>query len=277
MKDECSLRKPQGKEWIFVILSVAAAVTIFIFLGNKLTNIDTYSRITTTLDQSKDKVLKLVGVSTASSAAITLIPGDVGTPIADKLADVSAYFLVVICAIYLEKFMLTIIGFISFRLVIPIATLVLAFSWFRKERDTLQKWCGKMIFFGVALALIIPISVGISSNIEKNFGSSIQEILDQAEASVEEESKQSESENSSDTSNENWFSNLISNVKDGASEKMDELKNILNHMLEALAVLIVTSCLIPLLVVFIFIWIIKTVFRLDWDLSGKLSRFYLKK
>ena len=34
--------------------------------------------------------------------------GDVGTPIANKLADLSSYFLIVFSAIYLEKYLVTI-------------------------------------------------------------------------------------------------------------------------------------------------------------------------
>ena len=45
------------------------------------------------LDDKKTTALELTAAATAASAAITLIPGDAGTPIADKLADLSSYFL----------------------------------------------------------------------------------------------------------------------------------------------------------------------------------------
>ena len=41
------------------------------------------------LDDKKTTALELTAAATAASAAITLIPGDAGTPIADKLADLS--------------------------------------------------------------------------------------------------------------------------------------------------------------------------------------------
>ena len=59
------------------------------------------------LDDKKTTALELTAAATAASAAITLIPGDAGTPIADKLADLSSYFLIVVCAIYLEKYLVT--------------------------------------------------------------------------------------------------------------------------------------------------------------------------
>lgn len=54
--------------------------------------------------------------ATATSALITLIPGDVGTPIAEKVADLSGYLLIVLCAVYLEKYLVTLTGYAAFKL-----------------------------------------------------------------------------------------------------------------------------------------------------------------
>ena len=45
----------------------------------------------------------------------------------------------------------------------------------------------------------------------------------------------------------------------GVGTKIDEFKTMLNNMLEALAVMIVTSCLIPIIVLLFFIWLIKVI------------------
>ena len=75
--------------------------------------------------------------STAASAAITLLPGDAATPIAEKLADISGYFLLALCAIYLEKYLLTVTAYATFRLLVPAACLLLAaiLSLFGFTRD----------------------------------------------------------------------------------------------------------------------------------------------
>ena len=44
------------------------------------------------LDDKKTTVMELAAASTAASAAITLIPGDVGTPIANKLVRFEQLF-----------------------------------------------------------------------------------------------------------------------------------------------------------------------------------------
>ena len=77
------------------------------------------------LDDKKTTALELTAAANKPSAAITLIPGDAGTPIADKLADLSSYFLIVVCAIYLEKYLVTITGLAAFKLLIPIGCILL--------------------------------------------------------------------------------------------------------------------------------------------------------
>ena len=43
------------------------------------------------------------------------------------------------------------------------------------------------------------------------------------------------------------------------STATSNVENVLNHFVEALAILLVTSCLIPILVVIFFIWLVKMV------------------
>ena len=78
------------------------------------------------LDEKKDTVLELTVAATATSALITLIPGDVGTPIAEKVADLSGYLLIVLCAVFLEKYLVTLTGYAAFKLFIPAACVLFA-------------------------------------------------------------------------------------------------------------------------------------------------------
>ena len=87
------------------------------------------------LDDKKTTALELTAAATAASAAITLIPGDAGTPIADKLADLSSYFLIVVCAIYLEKYLVTITGLAAFKLLIPIGCILLSLLVLEFKKD----------------------------------------------------------------------------------------------------------------------------------------------
>ena len=105
------------------IICVAAAVILAlasIFGVAKLTTDPAfYQKSIAALEEKQETVLELTAASTAASAAITLLPGDTATPIADKLADLSGYFLIVLCAIFLEKYLLTITAAAAFKVLIP--------------------------------------------------------------------------------------------------------------------------------------------------------------
>lgn len=94
--------KKYVKILMIVVPLVIALLSIFV-VSRYATSISFHAKTIEALDQKKDTVLQLTAVSTGASAAITLIPGDVATPIAEKLADLSTYFIIVLCAIYLRS------------------------------------------------------------------------------------------------------------------------------------------------------------------------------
>ena len=133
--------------------------------------------------------MELTAASTASSAAITLIPGDVATALADKLADISGYFVIVICALYLEKYLLTILGFAAFKILIPIACIILSVGILQKrpaEKENTIKLAIKVAMFGLALFLVVPASVKASDMISATYQDSIDSTLEEARKSAEE-------------------------------------------------------------------------------------------
>jgi len=58
----------------------------------------------------------------------------------------------------------------------------------------------------------------------------------------------------------------VENVTISTEDLVQKVENSLNHLIEATAVMIITSCVIPILVLLLFLWIVKIV--LDVDLSG---------
>ena len=72
-------------------------------LAPVFTSPKTYQKTIQSLDKKKKVVLALTAATTATSVAISLLPGDAGTPIADKAADVSSYLVIVLCTIFFLK------------------------------------------------------------------------------------------------------------------------------------------------------------------------------
>ncbi len=269
-----------------ILLLIAVAMISFFPLGNYASSVETHATTISSLDDKKQTVMELAGASTATSAAISLLPGDFGTPIADKLADLSGYFLFILGALYLEKYLVTITGYIAFKILIPIACVLLAlFLLVFKKCEMLKVLAIKLIAFSILIYAIIPVSVKISDMIDATYQDSIEQTIDTAkdttaaidseEASDDSSSGKTSSSDSSDSNeNGNFFSNLFNSASDKVSDTVDtvtnavstsaeDLENMLSNFIDAIAILIVTSCLIPVGVLIFFVWIIKIALNIN--------------
>lgn len=88
------------KKHIYIVIWLLTGILSFTVLEKYASALESHQTIIASLDEKKATVQELTAATTATSALITLIPGDVGTPIAEKVADLSGYLLIVLCAIF---------------------------------------------------------------------------------------------------------------------------------------------------------------------------------
>lgn len=250
------------KKMIVQVTAAVLALLLSLLAASKAASPEFHQGTLAALDEKRATVMELTAASTAASAAITLLPGDTATPIADKLADLSGYFLLVLCAIYLEKYLVTITGCAAFQILIPLACMLwIVYAVFR--RDACRRAAVKLLAFGLAIFLVIPASVGVSNLIENTYAASIQSTIDSAKKStdlIEEDSAAQEPEDSG------LLSGLLSQAgkaKDAITGVGEKVEQVLNNFIEALAVMLVTSCVIPILVLLFFLWITKLLLGAD--------------
>lgn len=240
------MTKKSSKQLIVVVILLLVAI-LSMTVGTKVsTSTKTHAKTISALDDKKKTVLELTAASAAVSTAITFLPGDSGNTLAEKLMDLSNGFLIVLCALFLEKYLLTITGYATFMLLIP-AACVLGVVWIFKRQDILKRLAVKCVLLGLAIYLVVPASVKVSGLIEKTYQASIDSTIEAATGAKDETVGSKEDDS------------LLDKIKDKVTGITDEIQNSLNNFIESLAVLLVTSCLIPLLVLGFFIWIIKTI------------------
>lgn len=249
-------------KWLLVIISLIFALLSASVVSGMVSDPEFHRGTIAALEEKQTTVLELTAATTAASAAITLLPGDSATPIAEKLADLSTGFLLVLCALYLEKYLLTITGYAAFRFLIPAACLLLALSPFWR-RDLCRGLARKLLIFGLAITLVIPASVMVSDLIEDTYQTSIDQTLEtarEATGEVEDSAGQVEEDQGFLDGLLSKVTESVSGVASGLSEKVGDM---VNGFLEALAVMLVTSCAIPLLVLAFFVWLVKTLFNIS--------------
>ena len=243
-----------------ILLIIIALISIFgispLAKSNKFHNNTIHS-----LDKKKITVTELTVACAGSSMALAAIPGDATTPVANKIMDLSSYLLVIIGVIFLEKILLTLTGYVTFTFLIPISCVLLGIYIFWKC-DILKKLAIKLSVFGIIIFITVPLSVQISNLIENSY----QDTLNNAKTT---EIVAEEQEKDNDDSLLSKFKEGISNIGDNVSVLVKKGEQVLSNFIDAIAILLITSCFIPIIVLIFLIWIIKMIFGINISLPNK--------
>ncbi len=256
---------------ILIILIMIALLSRFV-IARIVTNPSFNEATIQSLEEKKSTVLKLTATMAASSTALSLLPGDAAMPIANQMAELNKYFILVISAIILEKILVSVVGYVSFIYIIP-AACILGIIYLYIRADVIRNLAIKLAIFGIVIFAAIPVSVKVSDIIYSSYQASIEQTVEIANENNEyiEEKKEEFAEE-----DKNWmekigdyFSNLTSKIGVGISDIVKKGEDTLNKYIDAIAVLIITTCVIPIIVIFLFIWIIKILFGFEIKLPKK--------
>lgn len=269
MKDSAVLKK------VFLcVLLLLAAVISMLYVGDWSMKIETHDHTISSIDEKVDVVMKLTAAATVASAGISALPSDTATPIAEKLADFTQYFLLILCVLYAEKYSVTILGLATFKILIPLACVFMGISLF-SDSAIWRRLSVKFAVFGLAIFLIIPASVRVSDMIYTTFDDSINNTIASAEQIADDTAEITDAGEDS-----GLIQSILNGIAETASSLTEKAANTLNRFVETLAVMIVTSCVIPILVVVFFVWMAKIItgvnFMPDLMSPGGWKKMYRK-
>ena len=248
------------REFLPIILCVVfllCALLSVTVLGSRLSRPESYASSVQALNEKKNGIEKLAGSAAAASAAITLMPGDFGTPIADKLADLSGYFLIILCAVYIEMFLASLGGILAFDVLIPIGFVLLAVNMFWPHVS--KKAVARIMSLALVLFFLVPVSLSVSELVEKQYADQIQQTIDSANEDTE--ALKGTADRSDDGS---LWADFAAQIKGGSATIVSKIESTLNNFIDAIAIYIVTTCVIPVVVLIIGLWLIKMIFQLEF-------------
>ena len=273
------------------VAMVLIALLSFFPLATLASSPDTHAGTIEALDKKAADVTALVGASTAASVATSFFPG--GSGISGKLLDIAANLGIVLAAIYLEKYLLTILG-LAVPLACGLGAVLLLARLGESTRVRIRGLVLRLVLLAVAMVALVPASVGVSGLIESTFNydaSAVAEQVNQGAEAVGEQSEQAETSGSSSSSNHdsgesnplsdfaNWLGGIGQGVADaatgaasalmnGANSVLDWAKGAIATLVESFAVMIVTDCVIPILVLLFFVWLINFLLGLNIPLPS---------
>ncbi len=245
------------KKILAAALLVLLGVFSFLFIGDRAADPAAHSETISVIDEKTEDVLRLTASASLASIGVSAIPGDTATPIAAKLADFSEYFLLILCVLYSEKYLVGIIGAGVFKVLIPCACALGVVSLFRYPQ-LFRRLGVKLAAVGIALYLIIPISFKVSDLIYGAYRESIDGTISAAETLSEETAPLADA-----AEDKGLVQSILDRLKETTTSLTDKAVDAVNRFVETLAVMIVTSCIIPLLVLAFFLWVIKQLTGVD--------------
>lgn len=284
--------------WIRIVAYVLVAVLSFfvlfsMFSTQKMSNESDSTQ--TYLSEKRDQILTLAASSAGIAMAISMLPDDWGTSLSDQIAKISGALAIILSAIYLEKALVSFSGLIAFRLLIPVACLLFILDVLKPNpiaKNMAKRFCA----LALAIIFVVPISIYASKKIENNIiatdNIAVSETQEEDSASDNngtgiENAATKISGKKAVTKVKNAFSSFIDGVENKANdikdmatsvvgksqEKYNDLKdeavNTIEEIVDKLAIMIITACVIPLVVLIFLIWFLKVLFNID--LVGKVN------
>ena len=279
----------RSKLAVTLCILLAVALLSYFVVGNVFADPENFKPSLSYLNEKQEQVFKLSGTTVLVSVAIGLIPGDATTPLAEKVTDIGSYFLIALCAVFLEKYLLTLTGLAAFKILIPAACAVFAVGAFIRNHS-FKMLAVKLVLLALIITAVVPTSIKVSQIIEKTSEVTIEDIEEQKNRLInenfptikaEEEKVVEESKEAKDISLSgmiNYLSTIsqkageaVKNVGTGITENVkkavDDVEAFIKVLLIYLATMIVTSCLVPFGVFWLFTWIGKALLGINLDLN----------
>lgn len=201
--------------------------------------------VTKNLDSMRDNVLKLTAISTMSSTMLTLLPGDVATPLAENLADISDYLIIVFASLWLQKYLFFSLSGVALKVLIPTGILLrvcpqlLAYIKVPSlQIQRLRKMGTRIVSFGTVLLLVVPITLALTKQLEDNYQATIDRTVQQSEQvqkSVQEKQQQKSetSEKKDENQEEDKPNDFLGQVGALVTEGVDNVVDATSGVVEA--------------------------------------------
>ena len=261
----------------FIVALVVLALLSGFVVRPHFADTKTWDSTIEVIDQKKGNVLALTTSCVALSAGITALPGDTGTPVAEQLAQLSGNLGIVLAVLYLEKYLLTILWSVGLGILIPFALVLFAISlgihgrW--STSTVIRRVATRVLVVAIIGMVLVPASVWVSQKVDETYRVSIEQAQQKAADATDSDSSKASKKKTESTESKNVLeqladgaSSLVTSVTSGAKQMTDEIVQQVTDLIEGVIVMIVTSCVIPLLVLVAFLWLGHTL--LGIDISG---------
>lgn len=245
---------------IKILSLVLIAALSFFAAASVLPKIGFVQESLESVEESSNTVMKFSAATLSTSLAISALPDDFATPLADSLADMNIYFIAILVVLFLEKILIQYGIKAAFMILVPMAC-VLGILFIVTKRNLLKGLAVRLCVFGLAVAFVVPCSTHIADIVSSDLTAYVNETIEEMESGAGKLNEAMESGGEDKTILEK-MSDLFQTAIDGVSDLMLHFQNTIRRCMNSIAILILTNCLMPLLTLFVLKWILGGVFQI---------------
>lgn len=212
------------------------------------------------LEESQNKIMKFSGTTISTSVALSALPDDFASPLAGTIADMNTYFIFMFAVIFVEKLIVIIGSKISLMYLIPFAC-ILYIASLLTTKEIFKTFATKLLILGISLVIVIPFSTHFTETVCKDYLTYVDETIAETDAGT---SKINEIMSSTDE-NKTFFEKISDAFKTAIQDVTDLLayfKNVVKKCVNSIAIMLVTTFVLPFLMLLLFRWLLTELFAL---------------
>lgn len=225
------------------------------------------------IEESNKTVMEFSGATIAASLAVSAFPNDFATPLASTLADMNTYFVFIFAILFVEKLVMIEGVKLAFTYIIPAAcALYILHVTFGKEM--FKNFAVKLVILGLAVVFVIPISTHFTEKVCEDYLVYVDETIAEANDGADKVNEVMASEQE-DATIFDKLSEAFKTAIQGVSDLLTYFENVIKKCVNSIAIMIVTTFVLPLLVMFLFRWLLNELFA--WNLPKPQVNIKLPK
>ena len=246
------------------LVKILAIVFLMVFSFTVLTHVIPESKFVQDtvkhLEDSQNTIMKFSGTTIATSLSLSALPNDFASPLASTVSDLNTYFIFIFAVLFVEK--LLVIEGIKIALVwmIP-AACVLGILAIVFEKEMFKNFAKKLLILGISVIMVVPMSTHFTETVCADYLTYVDETIEEADAGAGKINEIMAEGNEEAT----FFDKLSDAFKTAISDVNDLLayfKNVVKKCVNSVAVMIVTTFVLPMLVMLLFRWLLTELFAL---------------
>ncbi len=255
------------------LVAVLVLVLSVFVLAQKVPETKMVANTIESIEESNKTIMEFSGATITTSLALSAFPNDFATPLASTLSDLNTYFIFIFAVLFVEK-LLVIEGVkIAFVYIIP-AACILYIGHVLFGKDFFKNFAMKLLVLGLAVVFVIPCSTYFTEKVCADYLVYVDETIEEANAGAEKVNEVMAS-GEEEAGIFDKLSDAFNTAIQGMEDLLTYFENVLKKCVNSIAIMIVTSFVLPLLTLFLFRWLLNELF--GWNLPRQPINIRLTK